>query len=60
MAIRDGIVSPTINLDNVEPACAELGLNFTPGTAVRKPVRAALANCFGFGGTNASLVFSAV
>jgi 3-oxoacyl-[acyl-carrier-protein] synthase II len=60
MAIRDGIVPPTINLENIEPACAALGLNFTPNTAVRKPVRAALANCFGFGGTNASLVFSAV
>jgi 3-oxoacyl-[acyl-carrier-protein] synthase II len=60
MAIRDGIVPPTINLDNIDPACAELGLNFTPNTAVRKPVRAALANSFGFGGTNASIVFSRV
>lgn len=60
MAIKDGIVPPTINLANVEPACAELGLNFTPNTAVRRPVRAALSNCFGFGGTNASLVFAAV
>ena len=60
LAIRDGVVPPTINLEKVEPACADLGLNFTPGAAVRRPVRAALANCFGFGGTNASLVFSAV
>ena len=60
MAIRDGIVPPTINLDEIDPACAELGLNFTPNQAVRKPVRAALANCFGFGGTNASVVYSAV
>jgi 3-oxoacyl-[acyl-carrier-protein] synthase II len=41
----------------VDPACASLGLNFTAGTAVRKKVDAALANSFGFGGTNASLVF---
>ena len=60
MAIRDGIVPPTINLENVEPACAALGLDFTPTTAVKRPVRAALANSFGFGGTNASLVFSTV
>ena len=60
MAIRDGIVPPTINLENVDPACAELGLNFTPNVAVKKPVRAALANSFGFGGTNASLVFARV
>jgi len=60
MAIREGVVPPTINLENVDPACAALGLNFTPGQAVHRPVRAALANCFGFGGTNASLVFSQV
>ncbi len=60
LAIRDGIVPPTINLTNLDPECAATGLNFTPNTAVRKPVRAALANSFGFGGTNASLVFSQV
>ncbi len=56
LAIRDGVVPPTINLENTDQACAELGLNFTPNVAVKKPVRAALANSFGFGGTNASLV----
>ncbi|MDB6126628.1 MAG: 3-oxoacyl-(acyl-carrier-protein) synthase 2, partial [Verrucomicrobia bacterium] len=60
LAIRDGIVPPTINLTNVDPVCAATGLNFTPNTAVRKTVRAALANSFGFGGTNASLVVSRV
>jgi len=60
MAIRDGVVPPTINLANLDPVCAATGLNFTPNTAVRKPVRAALANSFGFGGTNASLVVSRV
>ena len=58
LAIRDGVVPPTINLENLDPVCANTGLNFTPQTAVRKPVRAALANSFGFGGTNASIVVS--
>lgn len=60
LAIRDGVIPPTINLANLDPECAATGLNFTPNTAVRKSVRAALANSFGFGGTNASLVVSRV
>ena len=56
LAIHHGIVPPTINLENVDPACGDLGLNLTPKTAVRRTVRAALANSFGFGGTNASIV----
>ncbi len=60
LAIHHGTVPPTINLENVDPACGDLGLNFTPNTAVRRPVRAALANSFGFGGTNASLVVARV
>jgi 3-oxoacyl-[acyl-carrier-protein] synthase II len=58
LAIDRGIVPPTLNLDNLDPACAALGLDFTAHTAVRKQVDVALANSFGFGGTNASLVFS--
>ena len=57
LAIEKGVVPPTINLESVDPACAALGLDFTPGTAVRRQVGASLANSFGFGGTNASLVF---
>ena len=57
-AIATGTIAPTINLENVDPACAALGLNFTANQAVQKPVDAALANSFGFGGTNASLVFT--
>ncbi len=60
LAIRDGVIPPTINLENLDPACAGLALNFTPNTAVYKPVRAALANSFGFGGTNASIVVNRV
>ena len=58
-AIETGLVPPTINLGALDPAVAALGLNVTPNVAVRKPVRAALANSFGFGGTNCSLVFTA-
>jgi 3-oxoacyl-[acyl-carrier-protein] synthase II len=57
LAIEKGAVPPTANLDNVDPACAALGLDFTAHKAVAKKVDVALANSFGFGGTNASLVF---
>jgi 3-oxoacyl-[acyl-carrier-protein] synthase II len=60
LAIHHGIIPPTINLENVDPVCAELGLNYTPNVAARKTVRAALANSFGFGGTNASIVVAAL
>jgi len=60
MAIHHGIVPPTINLETIDPACGDLGLNVTPNTAVRRKVRAALANSFGFGGTNASIVVARV
>ncbi len=59
-AIQEGVIPPTINMDNLDPAIAALGLNVTPNVAVKKPVRAALANSFGFGGTNCSVVFTAV
>jgi 3-oxoacyl-[acyl-carrier-protein] synthase II len=55
LSIRDGIVPPTINLDEVDPDCA--GLDYVPGQARRAEIRYALSNSFGFGGTNASLVF---
>lgn len=60
LSIYHGVVPPTINLDNVEPACVDTGLNFTPNVAVKRKVGVALANAYGFGGTNASLVFTAV
>jgi 3-oxoacyl-[acyl-carrier-protein] synthase II len=60
LAIDRSVVAPTINLENLDPACAALGLNFTARSAVEKRVDVALANSFGFGGTNASLVFGRV
>ena len=59
-AIVTGVIPPTINLETVDPVCAALGLDYTAQRAVRRPVEMALANSFGFGGTNASLVFSRV
>ena len=53
LAIRDGVIPPTINLDNPDEEC---DLDFTPHTAREKKVRVALNNSFGFGGHNATLV----
>ncbi|MCM2277562.1 MAG: beta-ketoacyl-ACP synthase II [Oligoflexia bacterium] len=60
LAIREGRIPPTINLETLDPGCAELGLDFTANRTVEKPVRYALSNSFGFGGTNASLIFGKV
>lgn len=49
LAIRDGIIPPTINLDHPDPAC---DLDYVPRTARRAAVRFAVANAFGFGGQN--------
>ena len=60
LAIRDGKIPPTINLDNLDPGCKELGLDFTPNRAVEKRFDYALSNSFGFGGTNATLIFGRI
>ncbi len=54
LAIRDEIVPPTINLDNPSVATA---IDLVPHKARKRPVNIVLSNSFGFGGTNASLVF---
>jgi 3-oxoacyl-[acyl-carrier-protein] synthase II len=53
LAIRDQIVPPTINFCNPDPDCGSL--DFTPNTARRREVRAALSNSAGFGGHNVSV-----
>ena len=53
LAIRDQIAPPTINLDNP----VESGLDLAPNKAVKRKIDVALSNSFGFGGTNASVVF---
>src|SRR5271156_4842810 len=54
LAIRDQVAPPTLNLDN--PA-VETAIDLAPHAARKRPIHAALSNSFGFGGTNASLVF---
>ncbi len=54
LAIRDQVVPPTINLDNPSIATA---IDLVPHQARKRPVNVVLSNSFGFGGTNASLVF---
>ncbi len=58
LAIRDGVCPPTLNLHNPSESCRDI--NLTPLKAQEKKVNIALSNSFGFGGTNASLVFKAV
>ena len=56
LAIRDGIIPPTINLENPDPLC---DLDYTPHKAREKKIRVAINNSFGFGGHNATLVAKA-
>jgi 3-oxoacyl-[acyl-carrier-protein] synthase II len=55
LALRDGVVPPTLNLDDPSPGC---DIDLVPHKAKERPVRYALSNSFGFGGTNASLIFA--
>ncbi len=57
LSLRDGVMPPTVNLDTPDPKC---DLDYVPNTARRENLRCVLSNSFGFGGTNASLVFRAV
>ncbi len=54
LAMRDSIVPPTLNLENPSAAC---DIDLVPLKAKERKVRFALSNSFGFGGTNASLIF---
>ncbi len=55
LALRDGIVPPTLNLDNPSPSC---DIDLVPKVARERKVAYVLSNSFGFGGTNASLIFA--
>jgi 3-oxoacyl-[acyl-carrier-protein] synthase II len=54
LAIRHGVIPPTINYEYPDPEC---DLDYVPNQARRQPVRVAMTNSFGFGGTNACLIF---
>ncbi|MEE8304440.1 MAG: beta-ketoacyl-ACP synthase II [Candidatus Tectomicrobia bacterium] len=54
LALRDGILPPTINHRHPDPDC---DLDYVPNDARQVPIRTAMCNAFGFGGTNASLLF---
>jgi len=55
LAVRDGMIPPTINYETPDPSC---DLDCVPNVARRVAIRAALNNSFGFGGTNASLLLT--
>lgn len=54
MAIREGVVPPTINYEESDPEC---DLNYVPNKSIKSEVNAAISNTFGFGGHNASICF---
>jgi 3-oxoacyl-[acyl-carrier-protein] synthase II len=55
MALHTGTIHPTINLDEADPEC---DLDYTPNVAQKRSVRTGLCNAFGFGGNNASILFT--
>ena len=57
LAVYHGILPPTINYDTPDPEC---DLDYVPNVARSKEVNVALSNSFGFGGTNATVVFKKV
>lgn len=56
-ALEEGLLPPTINHNEPDPEC---DLNYVPNTAVEKKLGAVISNSFGFGGTNASVVFKSI
>ena len=57
LALRDQLVPPTINVENQDPACP---VDCCPNTARKMPVKNAMKNSFGFGGTNSTIIYGLV
>ena len=57
MAIKEGIIPPTINLQNQDPEC---DLDYTANVAKERPIEIAMSNSFGFGGTNSTIIFKKI
>lgn len=55
LSLHTGTIHPTINLDEADPEC---DLNYTPNQAIQRKVQTGICNAFGFGGNNASIVFT--
>jgi len=55
LAIKDGVIPPTINLENLDEECAHL--NYTPNVSVKRDINVAISNSMGFGGHNVTLGF---
>lgn len=55
LALHHGVIPPTINLEHPDEECA--GIDLVPGTAREQPIRVAISNSFGFGGTNGTVLF---
>lgn len=57
LALKDQVAPPTLNIENPSEGC---DLDFVPKQAKQRPIKVAVSNSFGFGGTNASLVLKAI
>lgn len=60
LALRDGIIPPTMNLENVDPEVEALGMDLVPNKAEKADLNVVMSNSFGFGGTNGTLMFRRV